>query len=243
MDTNTHMIDSLLDICRKHIISDKDPLADVVVLCEPYIPYLPPKWNGCLVLAESQNLGNPEDGYVKELKGRTSDQRLKRLGSTYADFIGVQPWDDCTLKLAVEAALGLKAEETAVSNAVVWSQSAGRTNANPSSLLQQQAIGFWKDMLAVLQPIKLVACGKIAEFVVRGTRDSNSDMIFWRLPAPTGISRVSGMFPDILKRYPEVEKVVRAHPEWESALKTYRQNKVFYACHAVSICKSKGSGY
>jgi len=37
---------------------------------------------------------------------------------------------------------------------------------------------------------------------------------------------------DLLKRYPEVNRVVIENPTW---VKEYKQNKIFFACHAVSI--------
>ena len=63
---------------------------------------------------------------------------MKRLGhpklmKKAGDGIGVSPWDDGSLKLAIEAALDVSEEETAVSNAVLWSQrdSNPRRNATP----------------------------------------------------------------------------------------------------------------
>ena len=58
-------------------------------------------------------------------------QRLKEDPTTKG--IGVQPWDDGSLKLAVEAALDLRVDETAVSNAVLWSiTTEDGENANPT---------------------------------------------------------------------------------------------------------------
>ncbi len=37
---------------------------------------------------------------------------------------------------------------------------------------------------------------------------------------------------DLLRRYPEVKKVLDIHPEWGEQ---QRKNKVFFACHAVSL--------
>ncbi len=38
---------------------------------------------------------------------------------------------------------------------------------------------------------------------------------------------------DLLNRYPEVKNVVNKHPEWLQG--GYRLNKIFFACHAVSL--------
>lgn len=53
--------------------------------------------------------------------------------------------------------------------------------------------------------------------------------------SPLGMSCVCGMFGenDLLSRYPEVAQVCRQHPEWAAA--PYAKNKVFFACHAVSL--------
>lgn len=170
MNSNTRLGDLLLDIAAKYVIPTNDPLHAVIVFPEPYVPYLPPIWNGFLVLAESQNLGNPADDYVKELERRTPNQRLARLGSIYPNIVGVQPWDDCSLKLAVESALHLKSEETAVSNAVPWSQRAGKANINPIEQMCERAVGFWKEILPVLQPRGIIVCGKVAQGIMQRTK-------------------------------------------------------------------------
>ncbi|NMC43644.1 MAG: hypothetical protein GYA46_06980 [candidate division Zixibacteria bacterium] len=246
MNSNTRLGDRLLDIAAKHIIPTNDPLYSMIVFPEPYVPYMPPVWNGYLVLAESQNLGNPNDPYVKELEKKTPSQRMTRLGSISPGTVGVQPWDDCSLKLAVESALGIKSEETAVSNVVPWSQRAGKANINPSRWLQERAVDFWSEMFSVFRPKQLIVCGKVArivmERVIKNVTKETSyvlPVIAWRHSSPKVICPVSRMFPDILKRYPEVAGVLDAHQEWEPQLKTYRQNKIFFACHAVSISGAK----
>ena len=49
------------------------------------------------------------------------------------------------------------------------------------------------------------------------------------------MSRVSGMFDeaDLLIRYPEVNDVINRHPTLLDD--NFRRNKIFYACHAVSL--------
>ena len=44
------------------------------VVRETYIPFVSKKWNGVLVLAESQNLSKKNASYIKWLKGYSSGQ-------------------------------------------------------------------------------------------------------------------------------------------------------------------------
>jgi len=210
------------------------PDSENIVIREPYIPYVPDTWNRVLVLAESQNLSSSNEGYVQYLNSLTVIEKMKRLNLGGED-IGVYPWDDGSLKLAVEAALGIAAEETAVSNAVLWSQRGdSKQNVNPDFDLQIRSSELWTEMLGILNPRLVVCCGNIADSVISKTLWSGNK-IKLRLPSKTAMSRVSGMFDenDLLSRYPEVKAVLDIHPEWVSG--GYRQNKIFFACHAVSL--------
>lgn len=224
----------LIAICRRHLFTRKDVR---VTVPEPYIPFIPKRWNGVLVLAEAQNHGTRASSYLKWLKGASTDKRISRLYAN-KNYVGVWPWDDGSLKLAVAAALDAKSEETAVSNAVLWSQvGESGANRNPEEALHEFSASVWRELLKALKPRQIIAAGTIAKTVVSA---AGSVPLHWRLPAPMGMNRVSGMFSekDLLRRYPEVAKALRGNPEW---LKSgYRQNKIFYACHAVSISR-KGS--
>ena len=103
-----------IQVCQKHTLPEE---VDVVIR-EPYLPYVPENWNGLLVLAEAQNLSKTNEEYVSELRGMSSDDLYFRL-SDPAD-LGIMPWDDGSLKLAVEAAFSksdspVKAAEVAAS--------------------------------------------------------------------------------------------------------------------------------
>ena len=74
-----------------------------VVIDEPYAPYIPPRWNGRLVVAEAQNLAGDTE-YVRRLKAATPEDRISRLHRSASEHLGIGPWDDGTLKLAVTAA-------------------------------------------------------------------------------------------------------------------------------------------
>ena len=200
---------------------------------EAYIPYLPKDWNGVLVLAESQNLSNKNEDYVKWLQSLTSIKRMTRL-KRYKNDVGIYPWDDGSLKLALESALKIKACHTAVSNAVLWSQRSNTgANINPSNSLMSFSARIWKEFLAILQPKTVITAGKKAEHVIKESCWSGQH-IKLRLPAKTAMSRVSGMFKaeDLLTRYPEVKQAVVKNPVW---VNEYKENKIFFACHAVSI--------
>lgn len=56
------------------------------------------------------------------------------------------------------------------------------------------------------------------------------------------MSRISGMFNsnDLLERFPEVREIAEKNENW---IKNYRSNKVFYACHAVSLLKEHDKKY
>ncbi|MCG9730077.1 hypothetical protein L1D44_09465 [Shewanella sp. Isolate13] len=223
-------VEGLISTCKKYVLDDRN----AVVISEPYIPYVPENWNGILVLAESQNLSVSNSDYVQSLSSMSADDRIQRLGYS-SEFVGVYPWDDGSIKLAVEAALSVSASQVAVSNAVLWSQRGGNEqNVNPDLDLQSLSSKIWSELLSILNPKVVVCCGKIAQSVVSKSGWEGEKILF-RLPAKTAMSRVSGMFTeeDLFDRFPEVKKVADENPLWLSG--GYRQNKIFFACHAVSV--------
>lgn len=229
-------IDDMIEICKRHIASeDLD-----VVITEPYIPHIPDKWNGFLVLAESQNLSNTNSSYVEKLKSMTSNERILRLQSE--EDLGIQPWDDGSLKLAIESAFNVTAEDTAVTNSIFWSQiDKFGNNRTPSSQLIDLSIKLWTDLLPLIKPIHIVTSGNISKRVIEEVKKAIGQSLHHtplRLPSRTAMSRVSGMFSenDLLSRYPEVKRVKENHPDWLEG--GYQLNKIFFACHAVSVAKS-----
>jgi len=225
----------LIEICKSHIILTDSK----VVLGEPYIPYFPNDWNGVLVLAEAQNLSNSNTAYVNELKSLSSDERIKRLNlSNGIGNLGIAPWDDGSLKLAVESAFNIKVENTAVSNAVLWSQlTPDGNNLTPAHDLIERSIKLWIELLSCLKLDYIITAGSIAQQVITITKQAVAGS--WRhtplrLPSRMAMSRVSSMFRknDLLKRYSEVARVLERHPDWTEG--KYSLNKIFFACHAVS---------
>lgn len=225
------MQEDLVEICRKFTLSEDD---FNVVIPEPYFPYIPENWNKVLVLAESQNLSLSNSEYVDELLRMTSEQRMARLGYD-TEFVGVYPWDDGSIKLAIEASLKIRSEETGVSNAVLWSQRGSNgQNVNPEIGLEKASSRIWLQFFESLDPEMVVCCGKVAAQVINKS-GWGGDVLHLRLPSRSAMSRISGMFSesDLMARYPEVRSVIDKNPAWVEG--GYRLNKIFYACHAVSL--------
>lgn len=98
------MRSQLLDIVRG--FHERAPLVDgdgPVVFKEPYAPYIPPGWNGHLIVAEAQNLAGNTD-YIRQLNAASADEKMRRLYWDAPGSLGIGPWDDGTLKLAAAAA-------------------------------------------------------------------------------------------------------------------------------------------
>lgn len=239
-------LNELLDACARHTLSKRDVREvageDTIVIREAYIPYIPPQWNDYLVrylvLAESQNLANANDADVKRLKGLLPRERMNRLGN--GNDLGVGPWDDGSLPCAMKAAFCLDSHKIAVSNAVPWSRiKPDGNNENPSKKMKDKAVRFWEDLLPLIKPTHIITAGKVAEDVIKRvdpTRRYCRKNI--RLPSPQAMSRISGMFDveDLLRRYPEVQKAVQDCPKlFQKHNRQTRQNKVFFACHVVSL--------
>lgn len=227
--------EELIQICMDFSI----PKDINVVISKPYIPWIPEDWNGTLVLAEAQNLSSQNVQYVDYLKRLSDYDKIDRLNNSgNKEDLGIAPWDDGSLKLVIEAAFNENADKVAVSNAVMWSQvSNSNVNMNPDNNLCLLSSELWSLLLPVFNPNKIITAGKIAENVISYIK-LNYDHVGLRLPSKTAMSRISGMFnkEDLLKRYPEVKDSVTRHPEW---VEKYTLNKIFYACHAVSLYAKK----
>jgi len=239
--------ESLLEVCRRY----REDAPENVLFDEPYLPYIPENWNGILVLAESQVIRS-KDKYAEWLEKKlTPTQRMTRLGrkeptppyEDQPDKIGVGPWDDGTIKLALQAIFEganpkLKLEEVAVSNAVPWTRKSTGKNLRPDAQMKAKAAKFWGGIFDVWQPdIKaLVVLGNFAEEVMKQAKILEKYRVLkLRLPSPNVIDRVRGMFScdDLEIRFPEVKKA----REYLGISKDKR--KIFFACHAVSLGVSK----
>lgn len=232
--------DELSEICRRHTL----PRPHDVVVPQPYVPFIPKNWNGVLVLAEAQNLskGSPD---LEWLKSATADERIFRLGRD--GRIAIQPWEDGSLKLAVEAALGIRAARTAVSNAVPWSLVDEKgNNKNPTPELINRSKSIWAELLHALKSEHIITAGAIARRVITGALKKFDDKPLctaWPLPSPRLFSPISQTIDEVelMQRFPEVAKAMSQNPEW---VKTRRPNKILFACLAVAAikgCARKGN--
>jgi len=232
------LIDKLAAICERHVGNSNDPAFNEVVFPEPYVPYIPGGWNGVLVVAAAQNLSQKNEGYVQNLRDPTSPQdRIRRLQLARLHpegGIGVQPWDDGLLPLAIEAALKVDPEHVAVSNAVPWSlRTPTGANINPTPGLRKLAISFWQDLLMTMRPSHIVAAGVTAGNVMKRacTPDLGAKVTVWISPSPRVLSLLPGKVSQDgrKKRFWEVAAALEHHPEWD------KPSNVLYACLAILL--------
>ena len=182
--------DKLKRICKSRFLGDDQR----VIFPEPYIPYIPDSWNGIMVLAEAQNLAKSNNDYVAILNNMSSDQRIERLYYAVKTErrIRIQPWDDGSLQLAVEAALKVNPIETAVSNSVMWSQRKNNgTNRNPSNVLITTSMEIWAMMLKEIAPKIVVTAGAVARDLIRPIWPQKKQ-INLRLPSPLAMAILAG---------------------------------------------------
>lgn len=214
-----------------------------VVVDIPYIPYIPENWNGILVVAEAQNLN------IGDYANCSDEQKICRLypdhdsSRSYAiegpfPKMDVNPWADGSMPLALKAALNINPYEIAICNACLWSRREGNANANPNEEMQTQSGKLWEEMWPLLDSDteKVICCGSIAASIFDFAGEKLKEL---RHPSPNAMSRISGMFKidDLLNRYPEVETAYQ-ELRTDDILETCKQNKVFFACHAVSLLKN-----
>ena len=89
-----------------------------------------------------------------------------------------------------------------------------------------------------MQPELVVTAGKVAEKLIDAVQKLGwlpCNRISLLHPSLTNLSRMSGAFneEDLLARYPAVRAALERFPDWADW--SYRKNKIFFACHAVSI--------
>ena len=247
----------LIEICKK---PEYQIIGKNVVIPEPYIPYIPKNWNGILVLAESQNLSNPETKYKKELETMRldgTDNIYRRLELRKPEDLGIKPWDDDGyIKFALTVMFpGIRLEETAVSNAVPWSRADG-INLNPTPVMEEEAKSFWKEIFEKWKTYwndesglkKIVNLGKVAERVIdnMGMTEKCLNLVF---PSPRIMNSVFSMFDeyDLKKMFPELysdveykyDDFVKEYEKYRSKKKNYM---IIYACYAInSLRRQKGS--
>lgn len=249
--------EKMLEICSRFTLNENDQESEKVVIPEPYIPYIPDDWNGILILAEAQNLGKKSGEYIAKLD--TLEKRKLRLypvekkgAAQDLNDIGVEPWDDGHLKVALLAIHpSINLSQAAVGNAVPWSRKEKGANLSPTPALKNRAKEFWSEIFKFLDAEiadgiglrSIIASGKPAAEIMEkaGKKDNCLEL---RSASPNYLNRIQGMFDseELLTRYPEVED---AYNQWKRS-SSYRPHSdklkasvIFYACHAVSVFRAK----
>ncbi len=218
------------------LLRQEDPK---VVVPEPYVPFIPDKWNRVLVLAEAQNLSATYKEYRDRLLAMTPATRIRRLTARTDRQLGIMPWDNGLLKIAVEVMLGCRAEETAVGNAVFWSLVDHQDrNVNPTAAMVEHSAKLWGQLLAQLRPECVITAGAVARKVIAKLPKSVSPMqvLSVQLPSPRVLATLSGLFDgaDLLRHYPEVAEVQARQPGWFKVKNKVSNSCLVYACHAAS---------
>ena len=228
-------------ICAAHHLP-ADVLTTVmpkIVVPEPYVPFIPERWNRVLVLAEAQNLSATHKKYRDKLLAMTPETRIRRLTTRTERKLGIRPWDDGLLKIAVEVMLGCRAEETAVGNGVFWSLIDRKDrNVNPTPAMVEHSAKLWGELLHQLRPEFVITAGAIARSVIAKLPEAVPSMqvLSVQLPSPRALSTLSGLFDgtDLLRHYPEVAAVQARQPSWFNVKNKVSNSRLVYACHAAS---------
>ncbi|MDO8630808.1 MAG: hypothetical protein Q7R41_09965 [Phycisphaerales bacterium] len=234
-----NLLDELIRICRAHVLA----ASDGVVIEEPYAPFLPElgrpgSWNRVLVFGEAQNLSSTYDAYVRRLLASPANQRILRL--YWEPEVHVRPWDDGTLKLAMSAAFDSEPERFAVSNAVLWSTVKGpQHNETPPGALRNKSAEVWQELLPILDPAHVVTTGTVARNLIAAIK-AELGAPWVHVPLCSASPRylagqaAKAVESELLRQFPSVADVVRAHPE---NVAKYRRNKIYFACRAVGAVK------
>ena len=231
---NSEILNCVKEFMAKHKL---DITKEGVVIENPYAPHIPSTWDKTLVLAEAQNLSINHDSYVAKLKSYNFQDQVFRLKNP--NDLGILPWDDHSLKVAVEVGMGSDHREVAVSNACFWSQRNNKgNNASPSENLQRLSSLLWEELLKTIKPKVIISIGKIAKNIICSTTMKDIKHLNLCHPSSNYLSRFSGLVTEetILSRFPEIKKLDSKYPGWMTK-GNYRQNKLFYAIHALSKLK------
>ncbi len=245
---------ALLKICKKHRITSNDlakfkgDLARYDVY--PYAPYIPNGWNGILVLGISQHINIKNKGnkvYRESLLDALDDDLIFRLGNQEITgqksekFIGVVPWDDGFLKIAMLSCFPeFKSNQYGVSNTIPWELSMDDRQRN--IFLEYKAIAFWKEILPILKPKYIICLGDTAKNIFQFTNYfENTDCKLFNLIAVSSLTQVINLFDenDILSRYPEVINAINSNPSLIHRSKMSKRYYIVFAAHAVSKIKTE----
>lgn len=161
--------DDLVAVCKQYYRPSNSSIIDHY----PYIPYIPQNWNKILLLAESQQLKGNSKGnksFKMRLEEVTDFDRICRLGNEKVtkspDVIGITPWDNEYLKLALLASYkNIELKNVGLSNAIPWHLD--NRNKKMVNELSKKSAAFWGDILKIIKPDKIICSGNIANNVIR----------------------------------------------------------------------------
>ena len=141
-----------------------------------------------------------------------SSASLRLLDGAGSGKIGVEPWDNGILGIAVQAALGGDPSSVAVSNAIPWSWTAGtagEANTRPfNSKVIALSAEFWREIFQEWTPERIVTAGAVAKRVMEMVKPS-AQILSWALPSPR-LDPAAGMFDpaERMRRF-EIPEAIR----------------------------------
>lgn len=177
------------------------------------------EWDGVLVVAIAQNLSDTYAQYRTILEQLHSSEQFvtvwDRLNQNLLPVdgeIGIGPWDDGTMKLAVASVLGAdEPQKVAVSNAIPWSPKAGSGSELLDDDMKAAAIRFSSDILTNLRPTKVLALGAKARDVMKPTANGRMPVIDMPGPFIRLYNQGYKMKPErLLQAFPEVARALSA---------------------------------
>lgn len=240
----------LHQICKKHKITDLEipeyggkPSKFGLF---PYSPYIPSNWNRILVLAESQQLralNEGNEGYRNSLQNANYEDLIFRLGNIKITGqkpekqIGISPWDEGYIKLAMLACFPeSKIEQFGVSNAVPWHLD--KDNKTQAALLNRKSIAFWKDILPVLKPEIIICTGVIADSIITDTGYCSNNIchqIHIRSASQLHfVAKKTYPWKDWLDKNPAMKELFENNNDLIKSSIDPKRYFVWYAAHAVS---------
>jgi hypothetical protein len=256
----TELREELVSVCEKAKVdlSEQDNLA----IKTPYIPYIPDPWNGCLVLCEAQNLSDTnKDFRQKYIDAENKDNFPELIRRLYpsknfgveVDNLGIGPWDDGRVKVALACAFDIDWKKTGVSNAVLWSAYSKKRNYTPNSVMLKKSIPIWKAMLDILQQnglTRVITCGSVARNLIDNLPQLTSIEItrlcFPAMRVIKNRKRQPGIIIEskdiILNKYEIIKRKLES-PVWgENTIKELNKSEikdiaVVYACYAIQKAK------
>ena len=251
-----NLINQLVAICRDPDLSQPDPMISTANYDKlPYIPFIPENWNGILVLAESQQLSGNKKGnidYIKLLNEADEIDQITRLGNKTItekepEFkIGITPWDDGYIKLAMTACYPNKnINEFSVSNVIPWYFIRSNKLHRKEYIILSNL--YWQKIIPILIDYGLntiIRTGTYARNILNSKLVNNERLMksVYYLRSASQLERVAYLFDsnDLKAHYSDINKDInklKSIQEEEINLDT--ESHIFYTAHALSKIGSK----